>query len=99
MGQARGLEPPNTGTTTRGLNHLATPAIEKKIQLRNLDDILSRFEERQPTGDTSLNMDDLEAPDYPITSVFGLLNPPLFYVLKRTPVRLMTKRTRGSSNS
>jgi hypothetical protein len=26
MGQTRGLEPPHTGTTTRGLNHLATPA-------------------------------------------------------------------------
>lgn len=27
MGQTRGLEPPNTGTTNRCLNHLATPAI------------------------------------------------------------------------
>lgn len=26
MGQTRGLEPPHTGTTIRGLNHLATPA-------------------------------------------------------------------------
>ncbi len=26
MGQTRGLEPPNTETTTRCLNHLATPA-------------------------------------------------------------------------
>lgn len=26
VGQTRGLEPPNTGTTIRGLNHLATPA-------------------------------------------------------------------------
>lgn len=27
MGQTRGLEPPHIGTTIRGLNHLATPAI------------------------------------------------------------------------
>ena len=27
MGRVMGLEPTNTGTTTRGLNHLATPAI------------------------------------------------------------------------
>lgn len=36
MGQTRGLEPPHTGTTIRGLNHLATPAI-----MRDLDTIIS----------------------------------------------------------
>lgn len=30
MGQTRGLEPPHTGTTIRGLNHLATPAISTR---------------------------------------------------------------------
>ena len=30
MGQMRGLEPPNTGTTIRGLNRLATPAIKPR---------------------------------------------------------------------
>jgi hypothetical protein len=27
MGRMMGLEPTNTGTTIRGLNHLATPAV------------------------------------------------------------------------
>lgn len=35
-----GLEPANTGTTTRGLNHLATPAITstevKELRTKNL---------------------------------------------------------------
>lgn len=30
MGRMMGLEPTNTGTTIRGLNHLATPAIFRK---------------------------------------------------------------------
>ena len=29
MGRVVGIEPTNTGTTIRGLNHLATPAIKR----------------------------------------------------------------------
>lgn len=51
MGRMMGLEPTNTGTTIRGLNHLATPAIILNLRIiiqkteKKVDKILYKFVE------------------------------------------------------
>ena len=44
MGRMMGLEPTNTGTTIRGLNHLATPAISLSTKASNEDNVATDFQ-------------------------------------------------------